>query len=575
MAKKHTSVNRAPVTAEQSAEISPRPFSRYNILISAALIVLLSLAGSMDNIIEKWTGLTAAVIILLFLFISKKSSELKNYITPLFFSVPAYVIWGGISTFYAASGKFAIFEFSKLLVALCVYITVLFFTDPNQAGFKRIAYIISSAGCLFGVISVDAASFGILSKIYKAIFGLFTDNFNIYVMYEQGIRINGIFGNPNTYAGFMAIAVILSLYLAVSASGRRSSGFALSLLALNSLSYLLAFSMGSLFMFLIACLVMIASSEKSIRISLFLLMLETAVLAFIFAFISMTGLGKTGFISVAPDLSLALNAFVLYQSDKRLRPALTKKMHENGKLLIGTVLAIVILVSGYTAAAFSVSGDLPLTANGNVMRALYLQSGEYTFEVESSGPVNVSIESQNEYDLMRHTSAVLYAGTNDQTISVTVPDNSKIVKVNFYTPDEKIKITNASYDGVENGKIHLSYPLLPEFIANRTQDLFANENVVQRTVFFEDGIKLFSKSPLIGRGLGGFENGVYSVQDFFYETKYAHNHYIQVLSDLGIVGFILFVSMLVFSIISLFQSKRKSRSLYAVPVLSDRDFRFD
>ena len=120
---------------------------------------------------------------------------------------------------------------------------------------------------------------------------------------------------------------------------------------------------------------------------------------------------------------------------------------------------------------------------------------------------------------------------------------------------EATEIFSAEYSGAENGKVHLDYPLLPDIIANRIQNLFANENLVQRTMFFKDGMELFSKSPIIGRGLGGFENGVYSVQDFYYETKYAHNHYIQVLSDLGIVGFILFMSILVSSVASIIKAK--------------------
>ena len=132
---------------------------------------------------------------------------------------------------------------------------------------------------------------------------------------------------------------------------------------------------------------------------------------------------------------------------------------------------------------------------------------------------------------------------------------------------EATEIFSAEYS-CQNGKVHLDYPLLPDIIANRIQNLFANENLVQRTMFFKDGMELFSKSPIIGRGLGGFENGVYSVQDFYYETKYAHNHYIQVLSDLGIVGFILFMSILVSSVASIIKAKRKSRSLFAIPMLS-------
>jgi len=540
----------------------------FGIIVTLVLIFMLTLAGSSDNIIEKWTGLISAIIIIFLLFTSKRTAVFKNNITPLFFSVTAYIIWGGISTFYAASGKFAIFEFSKLLVALCVYLFVLFYTNSNESGFKRISYIFSTIGCFFGIISIDAASTGILSGIFKSFFGLFTEAFQQNGVFEQGIRITSIIGNPNIYSGFMAIAVLLSLYLVIHASDKRNSMIATSLLAVNALSYLLAFSMGSLFMFLLACLIMLGMTEKGNRISLFLLMSETAVLAFIFAFISMTGLGKAGFISLTPILALVLNAFCLYHLDARLRSNLNKKMDVNAKLLLRTALVIVIVVIGYTIAAFQISSDLTMNANESVMRAIYIPGGDYNLETESSSPIILSIESQNQYDLMRRTSTLLYSGSNDQPVTFTVPNDAKIVKVTLISSTDKIKIFKAIYSGAADGTIHLKYPLLPGIIANRVQDLFANENLVQRTIFFNDGMKLFSKSPVMGRGLGGFENGIYSVQDFFYETKYAHNHYIQVLSDLGIIGFILYISILVFSIVSIIKSRIKSRSLYAVPVLA-------
>lgn len=366
----------------------------------------------------------------------------------------------------------------------------------------------------------------------------------------------------------MALAVILSLYLMISATDKKNVMIASSLLAINALSYLLAFSMGSLFMFLIACLIMIATTEKGKRISLFLLMIETAILTFIFAFVSMIGLGNSGIIGLTSLLALVLNAFTLYHLDYRLRPALSRKMNENIRLLYSTVIVIIIIVTGYTAASLMISNEMSLNSNENVTRAIYVPGGEYTLTIESSAPVTLNIQSQNEYDLMRHTSTILYKGTNKQPISFAVPDDSKIVQIQFVSMGEATEIFSAEYSGAENGKVHLDYPLLPDIIANRIQNLFANENLVQRTMFFKDGMELFSKSPIIGRGLGGFENGVYSVQDFYYETKYAHNHYIQVLSDLGIVGFILFMSILVSSVASIIKAKRKSRSLFAIPMLS-------
>lgn len=575
MAKKYSSGSKAPTdkTPHEKKKPAEVPAStaepRFGVIISLVLFFILSLAGSMDNIVEKWTGLLAAVVILVLILTFARNSDVwKKSLSPLFLSFSAYIIWGGVSTFYAASGKFAVFEFSKLLVAFCIFLTILFLTGPNESGFKKISYIYATVGCFFGIVSVDAASSGVLSGLFKAFFGLFTGVYESRGVFEEGIRITGIFGNPNIYAGFMAVAVFLSLYLTVHASDKKNAMVASALLAANSLAYLLAFSMGSLFMFLIACLIMVGVSEKGKRVSLFLLMLETAVLAFVFAFLSMAGLGKTGAVSFIPLLALIFNAVLLYLLEVRLRPVLNNKLNSNIKLLIASVLVIVILISGYTLAAFQISGSMNLNARESFMRAVYVPEGGYTLEVESSAPVRVVIESQNRYDLMRHTSSRLFSGTNEQTIRFNVPEDSEIVQVTFSSPDNEAEISKAYYTGPEEGNVHLNYPLLPDIVANRIQNLFANENVVQRGIFFEDGMKLFSRSPVTGRGLGGFENGVYSVQDFHYETKYAHNHYIQVLSDLGIVGLVLFLSMLAFSVTAVVHSRKRGRSLFAVPVLA-------
>lgn len=582
MAKKYSSKNKeqhsktalgkADTAFKAPLEESASPYADkpwFAVIVSLFLFFILSLAGSMDNIVEKWTGLLSVIVIMILLIAAARGSGAwQKFLTPLSLAYAAYIIWAGISTFYAASGKFAIFEFSKLLVAFCIFLAVLFLTKPGEAGFKRISYIFAYTGCFFGVVSVDAASSGFLANIFKALIGPFTQSYELRGEFEQGIRITSILGNPNTYAGFMALAVLLSLFLVVNASGKRESRTASALLAINALSYLLAFSMGSLFVFLIACLIMIGCEEKGKRISLFLLMLETAILAFIFAFLSMTGLGKAGALSFMPLLTLILNAFALYMSDVRLRPVLSDRLNANVKLMLATVLIIVILISGYMLAAFQISGAMNLNANETVMRAIYVAGGEYTLDVKSSAPVNINIISQDRYDLMRHTSSQLYFGSNEQTIPFTVPEDSEIVQIIFSSAANEVEISQAVYSGAESGTVHLNYPLLPNIIANRIQNLFANENAVQRIIFFEDGIKLFSKSPVIGRGLGGFENGVYSVQDFYYETKYAHNHYIQVLSDLGIAGFLLFLSILISSVIAIVLSKKQARSLFAIPVLA-------
>lgn len=141
------------------------------------------------------------------------------------------------------------------------------------------------------------------------------------------------------------------------------------------------------------------------------------------------------------------------------------------------------------------------------------------------------------------TGVILYQGTARRA-SFTVPEDSLVVYFTFSTPED-CTIQSAIYTGNGGvGEIPLDYTLLPSFIANRLQGLWANENAIQRLVFFSDGLKLFCRSPIIGLGLGGYENSIKSVQSFFYETKYAHNHYIQTMVETGVVGLLLFLLLL-------------------------------
>ena len=74
------------------------------------------------------------------------------------------------------------------------------------------------------------------------------------------------------------------------------------------------------------------------------------------------------------------------------------------------------------------------------------------------------------------------------------------------------------------------YPL------GRIQTLRSEGNVVQRLVYVKDAMQLFRRSPVVGLGMGAFENGIYNVQSYHYETKYVHNHYVQTMVDTGVIG---------------------------------------
>ena len=85
----------------------------------------------------------------------------------------------------------------------------------------------------------------------------------------------------------------------------------------------------------------------------------------------------------------------------------------------------------------------------------------------------VVYESQNRRETIMHTNTVIYSGDANE-VTFTVPENSLVQYFNFSAAEDTL--IESAYCG--DTKIPLKYKLLPSFIANRLQGLFANQNAI-------------------------------------------------------------------------------------------------
>lgn len=541
------------------------------------LVIITTAMGAFDYSVQRWVALACLVGSFALIITPVGKRIFTRYTTPLFVAVASYVLWNGISMLYADVPKAALFEFTKLIGAIFVFLAVLAFTKPNKQGFNLISRCISLTTAIFGVISIDAASNGSIAAAFKDFMANFTPSMQAFGIFEDGIRITGIFGNANTFSGFVVLGVFLSLALVLNSENNKQRIFALSLLSINALTYILLFSMGSLGIFIIAAIAMLVLSSNTLRLPTFLLMLETAVITIIFTVISLTTIGES---ATLPLACVVLNSVCLCVTDTVVNNNIVNKISAHAKASVVAGIVLVFLVVGYIIVALNMTGPLTLSTQETVMRAIYPTAGEYKLisEVAEGSQINVSITSQNEDNLKVHDASTLYKGALENA-QFTVPEDSKIVKIYMTGMSDINTLNSLSYAVVgtsSNTKdIKLNYTLLPSIAANRIQDLRANQNTIQRMVFFEDGLKLFKQSPIIGNGLSGFETNVNSVQEFYYVTRYVHNHYIQALCDLGIIGFGLFLGVLVLcvgTVMNIFKQAKASQynspTAFALPVMS-------
>lgn len=502
----------------------------------------------------KYTALVLTALTLCFAFLF--FSRLRDRTGVPLLLLAATVLMGGVSTLYAVSGKFALYEFLKLLSAFCLVLLLLAVAPERDPG-RWIAKILAGFSAFSGLVSIDMLSTRLLSGAVLGFLGRFSQDYAGLPGLEAGTRMTSLFENPNVFAGIAGLGVLLSLILVTSSGSRSERAVQTAVLFVNALSFLLAFSMGASGAIALAFVSCLALERKGRRAQLLILMAETLLLTVLSAaVISLTSFDLWTGPRPIPLLTAVLGAAALCALDGLLGGRIAGALAKRPRVLSGIAAAVLVLAAGFAVAACLLTGGVTLEPAGSLRRAAYPDGGDSVLSVRADGPLTVTVESQDRRDTMMHTSSLLYTGPAEGA-AFRVPEESLVVYFTFTAPEGAV-LDSVSYTGDGgSGSIPLGYKLLPGFVANRLQGLRANENAIQRLVFFADGLKLFRRSPLIGLGLGAFENGVKSVQSFGYVTRYAHNHYIQTLAETGVVGLLLFLALLGGSAAAVLSERRR------------------
>lgn len=516
-------------------------------------VVCLLSASTVKRAALTLTALTLALAVLRFF-------KLRSRVTLPLLALALYVIMNGISTLYATSGKFALYEFLKILCAFCLTLIVLA-VAPGQGmeSGRWIASILEGFVALASLVSIDMISTHYVSDLILFLLSKITPDYLELEPLVPGTRILTIFTNPNVFAGIAGIGVMLSLGLVLSSAGKKERAIHTSCLAVTSLAFVLAFSMGGSGTIALAFLVYLALESRERRPHLFLLMAETLVVTLLSAMvISTTSFDAWEAPRPIPLACTAVNAAVLSALETGMNRRLSNKLRGHGRIAAIFLGGAAAAVAVYAVLAFQLTGPASLepSNNYNLLRSIYPEPGEYTVDIQADGSVNVYIYGYNRAEILLLSPETLYSGPAEEA-SFSVSEESEVVYFQM-TAGQPVNIDRVScLSAGETIEVPLRYKLLPSFVANRIQGLFANQSVMQRLVYFEDSMKLFRKSPIIGLGLGAFENSLKSVQSYYYETKYLHNHYLQTLLDTGIVGLLLFMGIFVACGISIWRARRK------------------
>lgn len=494
-----------------------------------AAVVLLQGGG-----LDKPVSLLAVAALALCALGKRPAETLRQRLSPLALAVGAYFLLALAAGLYTRWGWTAVGEWAKYLTAFCGFGLVL--ARLERGALDALCAAVAAVCALVALLSVDSAAAGLLSRPLLALVDALGGEYALMSTgYESGVRITGIFGNPNALAGLLALGIFLSVSLLRRAETERGRLWAAGLTMCNALGFLLAFSLGGMAAFALSVALYLLLTPGETRFPLLVTLAETALLALGLAFTVLPFLGRAGLGGLWPLLAGPAGGLLLWALQSKFQPSGRSKAVSVG------AAALIAAAIGYVFLGYHLTGGIALAPGQTLRRSAYPEGGAYQVNAQWDGaPVVLTVESQNTQQAIMHTSTVLYQGPLDQAV-FTVPGDSRVVYFDLTAPEgaelEKLTLSDGR-------KVPLGYKLFPAFVANRIQGLWANQNAIQRLEFFRDGLAIFAASPLFGSGLGCVEELVTQVQRFYYESQYVHNQYIQAMAEMGLLGLAAFLAVL-------------------------------
>lgn len=445
----------------------------------------------------------------------------------------AFLILCTAGSLYSHFGAYAIKEIPKLLTSASLALLVVGYGQKENT--RGLLHGFSWVTAIITLLSLDLACEGPFYQGFASLAQVL--GAQTYATLAEEVvsagRFNGIYNNANVSGSLLALAMFIGTYLILTGKSRRERLLACISTGIAGTGFVVTVSRGAMLAFAVASLIYLVVAGKGKRLGLFFVLLSLGIGALVFGVMSSNLLLQGSLMGTWITLPCGVLVWVLSEFPGRLAArALEGKTLAIALSLIGGVA----LCLGGVIFAFTQTQPYVFTEGGYLYRGVNVTSGEtYTFTGDWDGGDEVTIYvsgSTREQELLNQTE-VYYNGPLSQA-TFTVPEGVPQILMQVRGPEGKEIRFLALSDGT---KIPMDYKYLPDSIVNRLQkNLFHDSSFLLRLQYDIDGWKLFLRSPLIGNGLGSTEGLLASVQPYFYESLYLHNHVLQVLNETGIVG---------------------------------------
>lgn len=469
----------------------------------------------------------------------------------------AFLILCGAASLYTSFGAYAYGEYAKLLASGALGLLLLARGREQNAGGLLFGF---SAVCgVIGLLCIDAGCRGPLFRGFASFMEGLGDA--AYQSLDQatytGARFDGIYNDANLTGSLMALAVLVGLYLIRTGRKPWERFAACFLTGLSAVAFFTAMSRGAILCFGATLLAYLLIAGKEERLGLFFTMAAMGISMVVFGVVSTSLLAGGSFWGTLAALPSGVLLWLLNEFPARKAAS---ALAGHGKLLAGVLGGGIAAGIAAVILALTLTEPFVFTESNFLYRGADVEGGEtYTFsgDWDKSSEITVLVYGSTREQELTSVTETYYNGPLEEA-SFTVPEDVGHVLMQFRGP-AGLELRQVSLsDGTE---IPMAYTLLPDNIANRLQkNIFEDSSFLLRLQYDIDGWTLFKESPLAGHGLGATEGLLTSVQPFFYESLFLHNHLLQVMDETGLLGLAAFLAFILGTAVLLIRQLRKART---------------
>ena len=391
-------------------------------------------------------------------------------------------------------------------------------------------------------------------------------------------RISSTFQYPNTLASYLAAVFILTIGLIIMTENNKLKALYGASSSLMLFTFILTYSRGMWLILPALLLILFITIPNRRKLETIIYIITSAIISIPLAFLFNSKLSTMGAGLWGIVLGLAVASAVLTYGIFKI----TKKLQEVSiKMLLIFIGILVVLfvvlatVALNTTTSLTLSNDTTEDKWTSVVRNIgnIFPEEEYELRVKYTGTnpedkshigrvrlYGVSLEN-NQEKLDRIEFVDLEENQGELNLSFTALEKIEGLRVLFdnYYSGTSVTYTEASIFDKTTGELIKEIPLkfkyIPENIYNRFQSISTKEHSSQaRLAFYKDGFKVIKEYPILGTGGGGWLTLYQMYQSYLYWTTQAHNYFLQMWIEVGIVGLGLFIASLLLLVYKLFRT---------------------